>query len=63
MVMKKIIKYKVESQYGQRREFVVDSGDASIITQLTGKKTIDGVIRELIRDLTGGMVSFEQVLN
>ena len=61
--MKKIIKYKVESQWGNRREFVVDKGDADIIMRLTGKKTIDSVTRELIRDLTGGMVTFEQVLN
>jgi nuclear transport factor 2 (NTF2) superfamily protein len=61
--MKKIIQYKVESQWGNRREFVVNKGDAQILAQLTGKKTIDSVTRELIRDLTCGMVSFEQVLN
>lgn len=61
--MKKVIQYKVESQWGNRREFIVDKGDAYIIARLTGKKTVDSITRELIRDLTGGMVTFEQVLN
>jgi hypothetical protein len=36
--------------------------DAAIVQQLTGKKTIDGKVRELLRDLTAGLISFEQVI-
>lgn len=62
--MKKTIKYFVKNQYGIDREFIHpdNAGDAAIIRQLTGQKTLTGVIRELIRDLTGGQVNFEQVL-
>lgn len=60
--MKKIIEYYVTSNYCNRAEYIVNLGDAKIIAQLTGKKTINSVVRELIRDLTGGMVTFEEVL-
>lgn len=60
----KTIKYFRTSQYGQEREFVhpESDGDGQIIRQLTGQKTIDGRIRELIRDLTGSQVSFVEVV-
>jgi len=60
----KTIKYYTVSQYGNSREFVhpENSADASIIMQLTGQKTINSVIRELIRDLTGGLVTFQEVI-
>lgn len=60
----KTIKFYHTSQWGNYREFVHpdNAGDASIIAQLTGQKTINGTIRELIRDLTGGMVTFEEVI-
>ena len=58
--MKKIIKYYTREVYGQKLEYVLDAGDAKIIHQLTGKKTINGVARELLRDLSGGMIEFEQ---
>jgi hypothetical protein len=32
--------------------------DGEIIRQLTGQKELNGVIRELIRDLTGGQIQF-----
>jgi len=62
--MKKIIKFYRKIQYGQTREFVHPdcAGDAKIISQLTGQRTIDGRIRELIRDLTGRWVEFEEVI-
>lgn len=61
MIMKTIKFYKV-SQSGCEREFIHPSnaGDAQIIRQLTGQNTITGVVRELIRDLSGGQISFEQ---
>jgi hypothetical protein len=40
---------------------VVNKDDAYIISRLTGKKTISGIERELIRDLTGKSVEFKQV--
>ncbi len=62
--MKKVIKYYSVSQYGNLREFVHpdNSPDAKILSQLTGQRTINSVVRELVRDLTGGMVSFEEVM-
>jgi hypothetical protein len=63
--MKKVIKYIKTCQYGVEREFIHSScaGDAQIIQQLTGQKTINSRIRELLRDLTAGFITFEQVLN
>lgn len=64
MTTTKTIKFYRDRQYGQVREFVHPSsdGEGSIIRQLTGQKTIDGRIRELIRDLTGGAIAFEEVV-
>ena len=59
--MKKIIQYRVREVYGQPLEYVVNEGDAKIIQELTGKKTITGVMRELLRDLTSGGIEFERV--
>jgi len=56
--MKKVIEFYSKDVYGNRLEYVANKDDAKIIQQLTGKKTIDGRVRELIRDLTGGSVSF-----
>lgn len=57
-----IIKYYVESIYGVRREKFVDKSQQDVFLKLTGRKTLDSVSRELIRDFTGGAVNFEQVL-
>lgn len=59
--MKTILFYSREV-YGNVLEYVVNEADANIIRQLTGKKTITGVERELIRDLTGGLVEFKEVM-
>ena len=59
--MKKIIQYRVREIYGQPLEYIVSEGDAKIVQQLTGKKTITGIIRELIRDLSGDAIQFERV--
>ena len=63
-MQKKIIKYYRWSNYGTVREVIAPrfDGDAKIIQQLTGKKTIDSMTRELIQDLTGGMVTFQEVV-
>ncbi len=61
--MPKTIEFFVRETYGVRREYVKDPTTAAIIAGLTGQKTIDGRIRELIRDLTAGQVSFVQVLS
>lgn len=62
--MVKTISWYRKSQYGCDRDYVVSTqeADAKIIQQLTGQKTIDGRIRELIRDLSGGQIQFQQVL-
>jgi hypothetical protein len=58
----KVIKYYRRRNYGAEHEYVADRGDALILQRLTGQKTINGVIRELVRDLTGGLVGFEEVI-
>ena len=58
--MKKTIQYYTREVYGNRLEYVRDVPDAKIIQQLTGKKTITGVERELLRDLSGGAIQFER---
>ena len=59
--MAKIIEYYSKEVYGNSLEYVVNKDDADIIRQLTGKKTISGTERELIRDLSGGFIEFNQV--
>lgn len=59
--MKKIIQYRVREVYGQTLEYIVNEGDAKIIQELTGKKTVTSVVRELLRDLTSGGIEFERV--
>ena len=60
--MSKVIEFYSKDVYGNRLEYVVNKADADIIRQLTGKKTITGAERELIRDLTGSLVQFKEVL-
>ena len=57
----KVIYYYKREVWGRTLEYIVDQGDAKIIQGLTGQKTVDSRIRELIRDLTNGMVSFNLV--
>ena len=49
--MNKTIEYYSKEVYGNRLEYVINKDDAHIIRQLTGKKTITGIERELIRDV------------
>lgn len=56
------IKYYVENVYGVRREKFVDKGQQDTFWKLTGRKTLDSMSRELVRDFTGGSVDFEQIL-
>ena len=58
----KTIEFYSREVYGNRLEYVVNKADADIIRKLTGKKTITGTERELIRDLTGKSVEFKEVL-
>jgi hypothetical protein len=60
--MTKVIEYYSKEVYGNSLEYVVNRDDAYIIQQLTGKKTISGIERELIRDLTGSFIQFKEVL-
>jgi hypothetical protein len=60
--MKTMIRYYVQNIYGVRREKFLDKKQESVFIQLTGRKTLDSVSRELIRDLSGSSIEFEQVL-
>ena len=60
--MAKVIEYYSKEVYGNSLEYVVKEDDAHIIRQLTGKKTISEIERELIRDLTGSFIEFKEVL-
>jgi hypothetical protein len=60
--MTKVIEYYSKEVYGNSLGYVVNRDDAYIIQQLTGKKTISGTERELIRDLTGSFIQFKEVL-
>jgi len=60
--MNKTIEYYSKEVYGNRLEYVINKDDAHIIRQLTGKKTISEIERELIRDLTNKSVEFKEVL-
>jgi len=60
--MNKTIEYYSKEVYGNRLEYVINKEDAQIIRQLTGKKTISEIERELIRDLTGSFIEFKEVL-
>lgn len=60
--MNKTIEYYSKDVYGNRLEYVINKEDAQIIRQLTGKKTISEIERELIRDLTGSFIEFKEVL-
>jgi hypothetical protein len=57
-----VIKYYRQRNYGKDQEYVFDLPTRRIIHKLTGKITIDSVTRELLRDLTGGVISWEEVL-
>ena len=59
---KKTIQYYTREVYGNKLSYIANKDDAAIVQQLTGKKTIDGKVRELLRDLTAGYISFEQVI-
>jgi hypothetical protein len=60
----KTIKYFRLSQYGHNREFIHPdhSADAAILLRLTGKRTIDNTIRELVTGLTDGHITFEETI-
>lgn len=60
--MKKTIEFYNREVYGTTREYLANENDAKIILQLTGKKTVTSVERELIRDLSGGLIDFKQIL-
>lgn len=60
--MKIVISYYVQNIYGVRREKFIDKSVEGIYARLTGRKTLDSVSRELVRDLTAGAVEFQQVL-
>ena len=60
--MKKTIEFYNREVYGTTREYLANENDAKIILQLTGKKTLTSVERDLFRDLSGGLIDFKQIL-
>jgi hypothetical protein len=59
---KKIIEFYIREVYGNKLGYIKNPADAMLVQQLTGKKTIDPRTRELFRDLSGGMIQFQQVM-
>jgi len=60
---KTTIKFYTESVYGVDREKFLNHTQRDIYKALTGRLTLDSISRELLRDLTGGGIEFEQVIN
>jgi hypothetical protein len=60
--MKKVIEFYIKDVYGKPLGYIKNPADAAIVQQLTGKKTIDPTQRELLRDLSGGLIQFQQVM-
>ena len=58
----KVIKWYRRNVYGRELCYVLDKGDAAILLQLTGRMTITGAERELLRDLTAGFIAWEEVI-
>lgn len=56
------IKYYSKDIYGVRREKFICKKQEDIFYRLTGRRTLDSVSRELIRDLSESSIEFEQVL-
>jgi hypothetical protein len=56
-----VIEYYIRESYGRKLEYILDPGQRQIIQNLTRQKTIDSIIRELLRDLTGGAILWKQV--
>ncbi len=54
--MKTTIKYYTQNIYGVRREKFIDKNQERVFFQLTGRRTLDSVSRELIRDLSGSSI-------
>jgi hypothetical protein len=52
------VEYYHKNVYGRRLEIVKDPSQRQILTGLLRRTTISGVERELIRDLTMGVVQF-----
>ena len=56
--MKTTIKYYAKDIYGVRREKFICKKQEDIFYRLTGRRTLDSVSRELIRDLSGSGIEF-----
>lgn len=59
---KKTIQFYRKAVYGRSLDYIVDAGDAALIHAIIGSKTILASQREMLRDLTGGYLQWEQVL-
>lgn len=58
----KTIQYYPKNVYGNDLEYVVNQADASLIQQLTGKKTVTLNVRTTIENLSEGAIKFEKVV-
>lgn len=61
-LMKKVIEYYIREVYGNKLGYIKNPEDAKLVSQLTGKKTIDAETRGLLKDLSGGNIQFQQVM-
>ena len=55
------IEYYTREIYGRRYEYIKDPAIAKIVMNLTRHRTIDPVVRELLRDLTQGHITWMEV--
>lgn len=59
----KTIEYFTRNVWGKPLQYIKEKGDADIFRQLTGKATITGAERELLRELSGGAIDWQQVID
>jgi hypothetical protein len=58
----KVIEFYIREVYGKKLGYIKDKADAALVQRLTGKITVDAETREVIKDLSGGMIQFQQVM-
>lgn len=58
----KIIDYYTKIVWGTPREFFCDKKDETVFKLLTGQKTLTAIKRRLIRELSGDVIFFREVL-
>ncbi len=57
-----IIEYYTKDVYGNSLDYIKNPTDKNIISALTGQKTINAKIRNLLHELSRGEIIFKKVL-